>query len=163
MGPRTDSFFVGINVCHGDVVGQVGTSSQVPFLYRNSRFVRLTPASGIGGADATGVNNTDTIFCSGVQVNGVLRHSPSSRAQAASHGFRRSRPAHLLRLPEGCRCSEQWRHRRRAKRFYRPMAPCNSSPFSVSAKAEQQMLGCCRLLPVRPGFSRDHRRRRLAP
>ncbi len=72
MGPRTDSFSVGINA-HGDVVGQVGTSSQVPFLYRNGRFIRLTPPSGIGGADATGINNADTISVQAYGSNGDPR------------------------------------------------------------------------------------------
>ena len=49
MGPHAaqiPSYSVGINA-RGDVVGMIGNETQVPFLYRNGRFTRLTPPGSV--------------------------------------------------------------------------------------------------------------------
>jgi hypothetical protein len=83
LGSQVDSFSVGINP-RGDVVGQVGTATQVPFLYRNGRFMRLTPPSGVGDAQATGINNSDTIS---VQAYGSEGDSLAFAVKPKAGGF----------------------------------------------------------------------------
>jgi hypothetical protein len=63
IGPSASqsfSYSVGVN-SRGDVVGEVGSATPVPFLYRGGQFTRLTPPGGISQAQATGINDSDII------------------------------------------------------------------------------------------------------
>ncbi len=72
MGPHAaqiPSYSVGINA-RGDVVGMIGNETQVPFLYRNGRFTRLTPPGSVSQALATGINDSDVISVQAIDKNG---------------------------------------------------------------------------------------------
>ena len=94
IGPRgidSFSYSIGIN-SRGDVVGQVGTTNQVPFLYRRGRFARMRPPAGVSDAQSTGINNADVVP---VQATGPDGSSLAFAVRPKGDGFS------WIRLPTG--------------------------------------------------------------
>lgn len=60
LAPHLYSYAVGINR-RGDVIGQAGSTSFTPFLYRDGRLAWLIPPKGIVNPLATGINDEDVV------------------------------------------------------------------------------------------------------